>query len=506
MSAKLAVVTNVDALIADVSTRVPQPVDTLEIAAVLESMGVTDAVAAEDYGAQSSFELAERIFEPVRDRREPADDTPLVRRQPPLLDFELPPGRLAASARTLVSFVPLTLVVVATQALAAAGWSAGSILAVSFGVTTAMLLTMGPMVAMGRRASLLLGFGYRGAAHGYLTRASLVTYASCVLVAVLVAGAARELGYFRPEERWIFAGSLAGFALFWLLAVGLTLLGVSGLILGTLALGLGVGLVVASEDGGTVGVLAGYGAIVLGLACVWAHGYPRRCVTRRQPPRGASAVEITPYIVAGTLFAVFVGVPHPLGWFGGGGGDTVHQLVTFELSLLLALVPLLLATSVGDIILRAFWEVAADLRDKRSEDGFRRGVSRYVLGGLVRYVVVLGSLTAATIACVEVALRAGRLDDLSRPVFWFGLAAFGLVGVGQYSSTFMLGLALPGHVLAPLLTAVVVLAGVGVPLSRSDYRLAAAAFAAAALAFAIVATAACIQVLRESPRRYSTAF
>jgi hypothetical protein len=505
MSAKLAVVTELDALVAEVSARVPQPVDPLEITAVLESMGITDDVAREDYAAASSFELADRIFEPVRDRylATPPDKRP---QSSVLPERDAPPGRVDASARTLVSLAPLTLLVMATQALARSGWNAGWILALSFGVTAAMLLAMGPIVAMSRRVSLLLGFGYRGAAHRYLALASLAAFVACALVAGTVVVVAGELGRFEPDERWIFAGALAGFALFWLLAVGLTLLGLSGLAVTAVALGVGVGALVGFEDGPVAGVAAGYGATVLGLAAVWAHARPRGHEPRLRPPRGAAAVETAPYVAAGLLFAVFVAVPHPLGWFGEGGRNTLDRLLTFELSLLLALVPLLLATAVGDIILRSFWEVAADLRDESSVDGFRRGLMRYIIRGLVRYVLVLGCLTAATVACVEVAVRAGRLDDLSWPVFWFGLAAFGLVGVGQYSSTFMLGIALPGHVLVPLLTGVVVLTAVGVPLSSNDYRLAAAAFAAAALAFAVVATFTCIRALRESPRRYSTAF
>ena len=46
--------------------RVPQPIDVLEIAAVIESMGITDTVAAEDYGVTDGFELAGLVFDAVR--------------------------------------------------------------------------------------------------------------------------------------------------------------------------------------------------------------------------------------------------------------------------------------------------------------------------------------------------------------------------------------------------------------------------------------------------------
>ena len=81
-------------------------------------------------------------------------------------------------------------------------------------------------------------------------------------------------------------------------------------------------------------------------------------------------------------------------------------------------------------------------------------------------------------------MRAGRLDDVSQLVFWCGLGGFLLLGIGQYCSTFMLGLSLPRHVLAPLLVGLVVLGVLGLPLAERSFELAAVAFVAAAAAFA----------------------
>lgn len=54
------------ALAADVSQHVVRPVDSLEITALIESLGVTDEIAVRRYGASDTFELAETILDCVR--------------------------------------------------------------------------------------------------------------------------------------------------------------------------------------------------------------------------------------------------------------------------------------------------------------------------------------------------------------------------------------------------------------------------------------------------------
>jgi hypothetical protein len=495
-----------DALVYDVRARVPQPVESLEIAAVLESMGVTDAVAYEDYGAENTFELAERIFGDVRARDEHDAAIASVHRRTRRRLNLVTPGRIDTSARNLVSLTPLAMLIAATQALAGAGWSGGSILAVSLGVTTAMLLTMGPMAAISRRTSILISFGYRASAHRFLTMSSFATLLGCLIIGGLAAEAVSRRWQLGDGELSIFALSLAGFALFWLLAMGLVTLGEPAPVALSLIAGLGLGIVAGVQLGGEAGVAIGYGATVVLLVGAWAYAAPREIERRVRLPAGVGIVEAIPYVCVGTAVAVLIAVPHPLGWFGGGTETTFDRLLTFELSLLLALLPLLLAAGFGDRILRTFWTFAEALREENSVDGFRRCVTGYVLRGLASYILVLGALSFLTVLAVELAMREGRLDDVSRLVFWCGLGGFLLLGVGQYCSTFMLGLSLPRQALGPLLVGLAVLAVLGIPLSERDFELAAVAFVGAAGAFAVAATIACIDVLIEVPRRYSTAF
>ena len=90
------------------------------------SMGITDAVAAEDYGLESSFELAEWIFDDVREDAPgtcsvcPAGDRGCVSRT---LDLYVSRALRVARARSLVSIAPLAMLLASTQALSASGLS-----------------------------------------------------------------------------------------------------------------------------------------------------------------------------------------------------------------------------------------------------------------------------------------------------------------------------------------------------------------------------------------------
>ena len=53
-------------LAVEVSRRVPLPIDFLEITALLESMGITDEVAAQRYGVPDVFTLADAVLPQVR--------------------------------------------------------------------------------------------------------------------------------------------------------------------------------------------------------------------------------------------------------------------------------------------------------------------------------------------------------------------------------------------------------------------------------------------------------
>jgi hypothetical protein len=494
-------------LVDEVDARVPQPVDALEIAAVIESMGVTDAVAKEDYAAVDGFDLAEHVFGAIRGRTHHPIEAGHATRTPGDADPAATTPVHDSSVRGLLAVAPLAIMLVTLQALVGAGWDASSVLALSLGVSAAMLLTNGPILAIARRASIDLGFGHVASARRFLVRASLAAFLACLAVDLAAFAAAGALGAFTSEERSIFAVSLAAFAALWLLAAGLSVVGASGAVVGALVVGLGLGIGVGAALGATVGLVVGYGVSLLALAAVGCVRLPaQRHSTLLPDAPGVDLLDALPYLLFGSTFALFLVAPHVIGWFGSGPVDTIVRVSTIEVSLLVALVPVVLAMGLGERTLRSFWRYAHDLTDHVAADGFRRGVRRYVLDGLVRYAAVLGALSLVTAVAFEALVAAGGVPGASQVVFFCGLVAFFLFGLGNYSCLFLLGLALPDRAVRPLAVGVLVVVVAGVPLTFLDFRLSALGFALGAGVFAAAATAACLTVLAEIPRRYSTAF
>ncbi len=490
-----------DVLAGEVRRRVPQPIDRLEIAAVIESMGVTDSVAREDYAADDCFELADLVFELVRATELPPggygiDEPHLASR----------PGVHDTAARGVMAIAPLVLLLGAFHVLATVGWTTGTILALSFGVTTAMILTSGPSMAIGRRTSIYLGFEDDASARRFATAWSLGALAACVGVAAGVLAVTTALDLADGRERAIFAGALVLYAALWLLSAGLILAGAAAHVVGVLILALGVALGVGVPVGWPAGVAAGYATAAALLAVVWRRVYRPGTSRALRLPWQLALLEAAPYAAFGTAFSVFLLVPHIIGWFGTGNGGFLERVSAFELSLLIALPPLLLTVVATERFLGTFWAFAIDLGRSSGPDEFGRGVSAYLERGVHVITVVLGSLSLATLVVVYAVGEGGGLTGTSGLVFASGLVAFFFVGIGQFVCIFLLGLALPGHGLAPVVAGIAVSLGLGIPLALVDYRLAAVAFVAGALTFAAASIVVCRGVLEDASHRYTAAF
>ena len=118
-----------DELVAEVASRVPLPLDELELTAVIESIGVTDEVAGREYGYDSSFELAAAIFPSVLE----ASDGVRSMSRTSLLEQLIGRGRHDVASGVL-AVLPFALLLVSMEILARAGWDQQSLLAVMTGV------------------------------------------------------------------------------------------------------------------------------------------------------------------------------------------------------------------------------------------------------------------------------------------------------------------------------------------------------------------------------------
>jgi hypothetical protein len=505
-----AAASNRAALVGLLAERVPQPIDVFEIAAVVESMGITDPVAQERYGVETSFDLADRVY-------------PLVLRRGAFrlgaslsagdaADVPAPRGESAwrTSLRGLLALAPLVIVVTVAAALVQAGWSSSSVFAMAFGITAAVLVTSGPTLAINRRTGAYLGLGYSAPARRFNARSSLVTFGAAIVLAALLLGVLNATDLFAPKERAIFAAAFVAYTLIWLLVSSVTLAGSAALAVASLALGLAAGVATGVLSGDAVdptsGLLVGYVVCVLALGACWAHVFlrgDRR--TMRLPAPSLMALEATPYILFGSVFSVLFFEPHILGWLGASDMSRVSTIVMLELSLTLALPPVMFAIGILERTMHAFWRVATDHADRRDATDFRTALLTFHRRTLTRYALVLALLSCAMVAGVEIVVLFGGLAELSQLVFLFGIAGFLAFGIGQFNCLLMLNVHRPGLATVPMLGGLAVVTAVGVPLVLIDFRFAAISFALGAATFAVLAIVRCRRMLRSADHHYAAA-
>lgn len=470
-------------------------------------MGVTDPVAREDYGALDVFELAERVFPAVLDKNtgrlrivhDPYDRGVAKR--------EREEDALGAAGRGLLALAPLALLVLTMQGLRSQGWHTSAVLALSFGITAAMIFTCGPMFAIGRRTAIYLGFEYCSYARQFLAWSTAFTAAVCVAAAGASLGVLEAFGLFGQTERLLFSGTFAAWGILWLLAGGLSVTEPSVAAVSGIALGLLVGALVASRAGADAGLATGYAVALSVLALAWRRSSGGVSEGRlRLPAPGLLLLEAAPYVGFGSLFALLLIEPHVLGWEGRVEGSRMGALGTLELSFTLALPPVLIASGLGERTMRAFWTFARARREQDDPEAFCDAVSTFRRARFRRYAFALACLSAAVVAGVEVARRLGSLHGVSQLVFLCAVVGFLLFGLGQFNCLFMLGLGRSGPALASALGAVIAVSALGVPLASVDFRLAAVAFAGGATVLAATSSVLCARVVRAADFHYAAAF
>ncbi|MCW2976139.1 MAG: hypothetical protein JWM06_1420 [Actinomycetia bacterium] len=499
----------VRSLAKNLARQVPQPLDPLELAAVIESMGITDAVALEQYDTDNGFALAERVFPLVHARaadHHESDTSRDVRYGEPL--GAQAKGVLESSAGGLVALAPFGLLVGTLQVLAQDGWDSGSLLALSLGVVAAMLLTSGPGLAIGVRAATYAGLGYRATTRRFVEIASLSTVIGCWTVAALVLAGQTALSMFDPRERLIFSSTIAVFAAIWLLVASMTFVGRPLLAVWCLVIALLLGVALgAAEASYSLGLAVALATAIVALLSAWVlAGRNESSRPMRLPPTGRILVDAAPYAAFGGAFALLLLEPHLLGWFGRSAAGRLRTLNTFELSLNLALVPLLSATVVLERISRSFWRLADQQRHRDERRSFSRALDREYRARLLLYTGLLASLSLAAAAAFEVTRLLGALGSASSMVFFGGLAGFFLIGIGQFVCLVLLGFSLPAMALTPLAVGIAVLTITGIPAALIDFRAGALAFPFGAAAFCATALTQGRRVLRSADYHYATAF
>ncbi len=515
------------ALAEEVMQRDAQPIDYLEVTAVLESLGITDDVASAHYGAPDTFALAERVLVETQNRR--ASTQPLTKEHTPNVG-QTNRSTVSDYMRGPIVLFPGVMLLLIIEAYSRLGqWQPNQVLILSVALTSSLLFTNAFTLGMMPRGSRYLSVGNVAAAHQFLTRSWAVALA-CLLVGVVsfCAGAA-AIGLVTVQEGFFFCLAFVAMAMIWLTGARLVLVQAQVWLGIGLAAGLGVGVMVdwAAQPFSTwhlgFGTIAGFTVtmttIVTAIMASATSTKPGKSAKQVLPSIGYMTYEAAPYFAYGLLYMVFMLIPHLLGWYGMTNTADLRLWIiqSLEGGLTLALPPLLLASGVAERTLRLFWQHAQTVQRATSGQDphlFGRSMLRFYRGQLMRYLVVLTIISIVAYFIVQWSLRTSLVTN------WLGLTNIGLfmlvlqtslvcyflLGWGVFNCMFILTLSRPGMTMRALLPAIVVTLAVGLPLSLAvHFTYTLVAFIAGALTFVVISSKTVNEVLEAADYYYSSA-
>ncbi|HEX2913330.1 MAG TPA: GT4 family glycosyltransferase PelF [Chloroflexia bacterium] len=265
----------------DISNRDASPVDYLEVAALLETMGNTDSIAFKHFGAPDLFELSKEILKLVRGEtqlesaattvkptvkysrhkqkylrskaalhkhsrkfkqpstltseaaaavldtgpKEVVPDNSSKREAQPfgkrLKDFRVAWGSYAQGA---VALFPGLIVLLIIQSYSIIGqWASDQMMAISLGMSAGLLIGSSFLQATMRRASICISLGSPLAAWQFLVRSLGFSALFLLALAAFIQQAAGWAGNFSFQDRLIFSLSFAGLSIIWLAGAPLAL-------------------------------------------------------------------------------------------------------------------------------------------------------------------------------------------------------------------------------------------------------------------------------------------
>ncbi|MFN8487917.1 MAG: GT4 family glycosyltransferase PelF [Caldilineaceae bacterium] len=509
----------------EMAQRDAEPIDALEITAIIESIGVTDEVAQQRYGAMDTFALGAEVLTRMRANATPAQaQEPLTTVRPSLKEVLLNYGR-----GPLALLPPLLLLLMIFAYRGLGHWSAHKALVFSAGVTASMLVTNGFIQAMSRRACIYLGLRKPQAALRFLCLGSGVTL---VCIGGLVGGAAlltTSLGLFTAADQQTFLLAFMGLTTLWVAASGLGLVEQAH----WLPLSLGAGLVTGimtdllwsplTPAHLTVATAVGYAfalflilrALQRGLAA-YQPDKPAPATRLRLPTFAYLLSEAAPYFGYGALYMVLILLPHLFGWFSGlGAGQTRAWAITaVEVGLTLSMPPLVLASGVAEHALRHFWQYAPTLQALTNGEQiacFGKTLRQFSQRHRNTYLLTLAGLSLVTHVAFTASVRLGLLTkwlgllNFHQLTFIFdgGLLAYGLLGWGLFHCMFCVTLGRAQCALQAVQWGLLFLLLSGTPLLLFHYQYSVIAFVCGALAFALTAQRAANQVLRTSDYHFA---
>lgn len=458
-----------DKLADEVRSVCQQPIDVLQVAALLETAGITDNSARQRYGHASVFDLAQSV---LRRLSSPAAVSGEVMHVPPLAERR---WRVALDyLRGPLTLLPMVLLSVLIMVYQDFGqWGAGRVLALSLSVVGSLLITSGFVQAASRKGSSYLSQGYIDAARRTIGRVMGLGLVAICLAAVLLAVIARHVAAAPPDAVAMMTIAFVALSCLWLAAGVLFMLNQVHWF--GIGLAVGVGLIYAllralalwNVPRGWLMLAAtaiGFaGALFVMLLVIWRSLAQRTTASpvgkQRMvlPALPHLVVNLAPYFVYGVLYVLLVLSGHVSGWIGRTpeGVGRMDAVTTTEIGLTLALGGVILAGGVAERTIGRFWRLVKvhQLEAAVSQPAhFRQAIDAFVARERKRFAGVLLLCNTAVVAGVA-ALVAWSVQSGVASLPWsrettvvlvWGTIGYGLMALGVFDCMFMITLSRPG--------------------------------------------------------------
>ena len=489
-----------------------QPVGALQIAALLESGGVTDTLAQQRYGYADVFTLADALHQELA--------------APPALeraraDTTIPPDtwreRLSDYSRGPLAFLPMVLLSFIIMVYQRFGqWQNGQVLALGFSMLGSLLVTSGFVQGASRKGSSYLSQGYVSAARRIV---ALIIGASALVVlltALVGAGVLLVGGWLPPGDVILMAVAYVVLSCMWLAAAVLFLL--EQVIWFGVSLAIGVGLSYATlslaarsallpDAALLIATAIGLAGILATTALVTRHTLQQQAAASPVgrypavlPPRPHLIVNLAPYFSYGWLYVTFILSGHVPGWLGRvPGGVRMTAISTVEVGLTLALGGYILVGGVAEHTIRRFWKRVQSYQrqtpqtkpqefNQRLRQFFLHEQLRFLLALLLCSLLVLLAISAVVYFSEALGVITLPWTAATRDIFLLGLVGYGIMAWGIFNSMFMITLSRPEQAIGAILIGILVTLAVGILLGALfSFRFSTIGMIAGSLAFAWVA-------------------
>lgn len=465
----------VDGLVDDVTTTCPQPVNTLQITAMLESAGVTDAMARRRYGYNDVFDLANVVAGFIRDR-EPLEHT----QTEPEAAGKNWKAALADYARGPLGLLPLILLTIIINVYQNFGqWDNSQILTLSISTVGSLLVTSGFVQVAARKGSSYLSQGYIQAAGRVIVQVMAICFVVVIASGSMLALGGGWLGWISRADQpllliayvtlsclWLFSGVLAVLNKVAWFGIGLGA-GVAGsygglLLLSRTRLRTQLVMLIATMVG--VGIAAGVMLFII-----------RRTLRQRKAespvgdhravlaPVPQLIVGLAPYFAYGITYVIFVLAGHVGGWIGKlpDSLQRVQGMALSELTLTIALTGFILVGGVAESTMRRFWERVNGYQESSlavQPDSFTTRLRSFVTVERRRFVSAL-IVCSGGISAIVIGVLLASPDRMLLGMVWntdafvvfvSGTLGYGLLALGVFDCMFTITLSRPLYALAAL--------------------------------------------------------